>query len=75
MRQAVYTVNNHDGQWAISYNGKEFGPWPNEAGAVAAAVAAAKKAAQQGISGEVLVNQPSDSLRRRVAQGFYTASS
>lgn len=43
----------HDQGWAVRYNGRDFGPFPDEETARDAAIAAGAKAASLGLNAEV----------------------
>ena len=62
-RVTYHILVDHDG-WYVGLNEKRFGPCKTELLAVGAAVSAAMKATAEGIETEVLVDRPSDNLRR-----------
>src|SRR5262245_25703789 len=44
MLRTQYVVVEHDGLWKIRFEGRHFGPYPNERAAIHAAIEAAERA-------------------------------
>ena len=55
MLRAQYVVVEHDGLWKIRFEGRHFGPYPNERAAVHAAIEAAERAPKSGYEPRVMV--------------------
>ena len=55
MLRAQYIVVEHDGLWKIRFEGRHFGPYPNQRAAVHAAIEAAERAPKSGYEPRVLV--------------------
>jgi hypothetical protein len=50
-----YAIVLHNREWKISFNGRHYGPYATKAAAMAAAVAAARRATEHGYQPQVLV--------------------
>ena len=55
MAHTNYVVVRDQGQWKISLNGVQYGPYPTQRDAVRAAVEAAHEAGRKGLNGQVLL--------------------
>ena len=55
MLRTQYIVLEHDGAWKIRFEGRHFGPYPNERAAVHAAIEAAERAPKSGYEPRVMV--------------------
>src|SRR5262245_52282354 len=55
MLRTQYVVVEQDGLWKIRFEGRHFGPYPNERAAVHAAIEAAERAPKSGFEPRVLV--------------------
>ena len=55
MLRTQYIVLEHDGAWKIRFEGRHFGPYPNERAAVHAAIEAAERAPKSGYAPRVMV--------------------
>ena len=55
MLRTQYIVLEHDGAWKIRFEGRHFGPYPNERAAVHAAIEAAERAPRSGYEPRVMV--------------------
>jgi UDP-N-acetylmuramyl tripeptide synthase len=69
MARAQYVVVLHDGQWKISFDGKHYGPYATQAGAIATAVDAAHKAGTEGHDAQVLVQGQNNQFRTEWTYG------
>ena len=54
MLRTQYVVVEHDGTWKIRFDGRHFGPYPNERAAVHAAIEAAERAPKAGYEPRVM---------------------
>jgi len=59
-----YLVVHQESQWTISFHGTEQGPFSTKEEAVAAAIAGAQKATQDGMEVEVLVQDVESNFHR-----------
>lgn len=55
MLRTQYVVVEHDGLWKIRFEGRHFGPYPNERAAVYAAIEAAERAPKSGYEPRVML--------------------
>ena len=55
MLRTQYIVLEHDGAWKIRFEGRHFGPYPNERAAVHAAIEAAERAPKSGYESRVML--------------------
>src|SRR5688572_734013 len=55
MLRTQYIVLEHDGAWKIRFEGRHFGPYPNERAAVHAAIEAAERAPKSSYDSRVMV--------------------
>ena len=55
MARAQYFVANHQGQWKITLNGQQFGPYLSQEDAISKAVDAAQSSGLAGHDAQVLV--------------------
>jgi hypothetical protein len=58
-----YLVIFHEGQWKISHDERQDGPYVSERAAITAAVARARVAAKRGRRTKVMVQEDGDSFR------------
>jgi hypothetical protein len=58
-----YLVIFHEGQWKISHDERQDGPYVSERAAITAAVARARIAAKRGRRTKVMVQEDGDSFR------------
>jgi hypothetical protein len=58
MLRTQYVVVEHDGVWKIRFEGRHFGPYPNERAAVHAAIEAAERAPKSGYEPRVMTQSP-----------------
>ena len=56
MGQAIYCVLEKRNGWIVTFNGREYGPAPSRACAVAAALQVAAKAYAAGLHSQVLIH-------------------
>jgi hypothetical protein len=56
--EVCYVVDEVDGMWGVSLNGKRFGPYSGLDAAMAAASGAAHKAEAQGYDASVIIRTP-----------------
>ncbi len=69
MSRARYYVVIHSGEWKINYEGKHYGPYETQKGAIRAAVDAAHKVGARGGDAQVLVQGMSNQWRTEWTYG------
>jgi hypothetical protein len=55
MARAQYMVVLHQGDWSISFNGQQYGPYKSQKEAIRAAITAAHGSGTKGAEAEVLL--------------------
>lgn len=58
-----YFVFRHEGEWKISHDEKQDGPYVSQRAAITAAVARARMAAKRGKRSQVMVQEEGNSFR------------
>lgn len=69
MARAQYFVVLHNGEWKVSFDGKHYGPYRTQAGAIRAAVDAAQATGKKGQDAQVLVQGQNNQFRTEWTYG------